>query len=86
MDKKKQSSIFGLEGEKLKMALDRKYTIPLLFEGNKSEKKELLEMLWELVAADSLIDPYEENLFFKIADLIKIPPNIMNKTIYVEAT
>ena len=41
MDKKKQSLIFGLEGEKLKMALDRKYTIPFLFEGNKSEKNEL---------------------------------------------
>ena len=41
MDKKKQSLIFGLEDEKLKMALDRKYTIPFIFEGNKSEKKEL---------------------------------------------
>ena len=29
MDKKKQSSIFGLKDEHLKMALDRKYTIPL---------------------------------------------------------
>ena len=36
MDKKKQSIIFGLESEKLKMALDRKYTIPFIFEGNKA--------------------------------------------------
>ena len=41
MNKKKQSLIFGLESEKLKMALDRKYTIPFLFEGSKSEKNEL---------------------------------------------
>ena len=41
MDKKKQSLIFGLEDDKLKMALDRKYTIPFLFEGSKSEKNEL---------------------------------------------
>ena len=41
MDKKKQSLIFGLVNEKLKMALDRKYTIPFIFEGNKSEKNEL---------------------------------------------
>ncbi len=41
MDKKKQSLIFGLEGKKLKMALDRKYTIPFLFEGSKSEKNVL---------------------------------------------
>ena len=40
---------------------------------NKAEKIELLKILWELVTADKLIDPYEENLFFKIADLIKIP-------------
>jgi uncharacterized tellurite resistance protein B-like protein len=36
------------------------------------EKKELLEILWNLVRADSIIDPYEENLYFKIAELIKI--------------
>ena len=41
MNKKKQSLVFGLEGEKLKMALDRKYSIPFIFEGNKSEKKDL---------------------------------------------
>ena len=45
MDKKKQSSIFVLESEKLKMNLDRKYTIPFLFEGNKSEKNELFRIL-----------------------------------------
>ena len=45
MDKNKQSLIFGLGDEKLKMALDRKYTIPFLFEGNKSEKNELFRIL-----------------------------------------
>ena len=45
MDKKKQSLIFGLEDEKLKMALDRKYTIPFVFEGNKNEKKELSKIV-----------------------------------------
>jgi uncharacterized tellurite resistance protein B-like protein len=43
------------------------------------EKKELLETLWILVAADSIIDPYEENLFFKIADLIGIKRSLANK-------
>ncbi len=41
MDKKKQSLIFGLEDEKLNMALDRKYSIPFIFEGTKSEMKQL---------------------------------------------
>tara|TARA_A100001011_G_C13934791_1_gene684680 strand:- start:169 stop:588 length:420 start_codon:yes stop_codon:yes gene_type:complete len=40
---------------------------------DKDEKMDLLKILWELVTVDKLIDPYEENLFFKIADLIKIP-------------
>ena len=45
MDKKKQSLIFGLKDEKLKMALDRKYTIPFVFGGNKNEKKELSKIV-----------------------------------------
>ena len=45
MDKKKQSLIFGLEDEKLKMALDRKYTIPFIFEGNKNEKNKLFKIV-----------------------------------------
>ena len=36
------------------------------------QKKEILRNLWELVAADGIINHYEENLFFKIAELIKI--------------
>ena len=45
MDKKKQSLIFGLENEKLKMALDRKYTVPFIFEGTKNEKNELSKIV-----------------------------------------
>tara|TARA_A100001011_G_scaffold261449_1_gene269923 strand:+ start:544 stop:978 length:435 start_codon:yes stop_codon:yes gene_type:complete len=40
---------------------------------NKDEKIDLLKILWELVTIDKIIDPYEENLFYKISDLIKIP-------------
>ena len=43
------------------------------------EKVELLITLWELVAADSRIDPYEENLYFKIAELIKIKRSKANQ-------
>tara|TARA_Y100001935_G_scaffold222417_1_gene197181 strand:+ start:3117 stop:3542 length:426 start_codon:yes stop_codon:yes gene_type:complete len=39
---------------------------------NIEEKKDLLKILWELVTADSVVDAYEENLYFKIADLLKI--------------
>ena len=31
------------------------------------QKKEILQNLWELVAADGVINHYEENLYFKIA-------------------
>tara|TARA_B100000686_G_C16585467_1_gene860450 strand:- start:157 stop:576 length:420 start_codon:yes stop_codon:yes gene_type:complete len=43
------------------------------------EKKELLKVLWELVTADSVVDAYEENLYFKIAELIKIKRSIANQ-------
>jgi len=43
------------------------------------EKIELLRVLWELVAADSVIDAYEENLYFKIAELIRIKRSLANQ-------
>ena len=43
------------------------------------EKIELLKVLWRLVTADSVIDPYEENLYFKIAELIKIKRSKANQ-------
>tara|TARA_Y100001970_G_scaffold224281_1_gene276398 strand:+ start:5417 stop:5839 length:423 start_codon:yes stop_codon:yes gene_type:complete len=43
------------------------------------DKKDLLKVLWELVAADKVIDAYEENLYFKIAELIKIKRSIANQ-------
>ena len=45
MDTKNQSLILGLEHKKLKMALDRKYTVPFIFNGNKNEKKELIKII-----------------------------------------
>lgn len=45
----------------------------------KDEKLDLLKTLWEIVAADSLIDAYEENLYFKIAELIKIKRSLANQ-------
>jgi len=43
------------------------------------EKKELLSVLWNLVIADSVVDAYEENLYFKIAELIKIKRSLANQ-------
>ncbi len=46
---------------------------------NDQEKKDLLKILWELVTADSIVDAYEENLYFKIAELLKIKRSIANQ-------
>lgn len=46
---------------------------------SKVEKLDLIKELWELVSADKIIDPYEENLYFKIAELLKIPRKLANK-------
>ena len=46
---------------------------------SKSEKLKLMSLLWKLVAADKKIDPYEENLYFKIAELIKIKRSEANQ-------
>lgn len=43
------------------------------------EKIELLKSLWLIVMADKQIDPYEENLFFKIAELINVKRSYANQ-------
>jgi|TARA_B110000438_G_scaffold258337_1_gene266956 uncharacterized tellurite resistance protein B-like protein len=45
----------------------------------REEKEDLLKVLWQLVAVDKIIDPYEENLYFKIAELIRIQRSQANK-------
>ena len=45
----------------------------------KEEKIELLKVLWELVTADSVVDAYEENLYFQIAELIHIKRSTANQ-------
>lgn len=44
-----------------------------------AQKKEILQNLWELVAADGIINHYEENLFFKIAELLQIKRSQANQ-------
>ena len=46
---------------------------------NKKEKKDLLQKLWRLIAVDNVIDPYEEGLYFKIADLINVERSKANQ-------
>ena len=43
------------------------------------EKIDLLKTLWNLVTADSIVDAYEENIYFKIAELLKVQRSIANK-------
>ena len=45
MSKKDQEKILGQKDEKLKNALNRKYTLPFLFKGDKNEKNRLLKLL-----------------------------------------
>ena len=45
MDEKNQSLILGLKYQKLKSALDRKFTVPFVFNGSKNEKKELEKII-----------------------------------------
>ena len=39
---------------------------------DKDNKIQALKAIWEVVLADGIIDPYEENLFMQIGDLLKI--------------
>ena len=43
------------------------------------QKAEVLKNLWELIAVDGIINHYEENLYFKIAELIKVKRSKANQ-------
>ena len=43
------------------------------------QKKDLLGMLWRLVAVDGIIDHNEESLYFKIAELIRVKRSHANQ-------
>ena len=45
MNKKEQEKIFGQKDDNLKNALNRKYTLPFLFKGGKTEKNKLTKIL-----------------------------------------
>ncbi len=45
MSKKEKENVLGQKDEKLKDALNRKYTLPFLFKGDKNEKNRLLKIL-----------------------------------------
>ena len=44
-----------------------------------NKKLNLLEKIWSLILVDGVIDPYEENLFYRIGELIKIKRSLLNK-------
>ena len=54
-------------------------SIKKINDSHTNEEIELLKVLWDLVKADSVVDAYEENLYFKIAELIKIKRSIANQ-------
>ena len=45
MDEKNQCLILGLKYQKLKSALDRKFTVPFIFNGTKNEKNQLSKII-----------------------------------------
>ena len=48
LDIKKKINVLGLPKEKIKASLNREYSIPLLFEGSKSDKTELFKSVNEI--------------------------------------
>lgn len=46
---------------------------------NNEEKLELLKDIWQLILSDQVIDKYEESLFYRIGDLMKIKRSKLNR-------
>ena len=79
-DEKKVSSIIKEIIDESENSVSIYSTIKKINETHSTdEKKDLLKILWNLVTVDKVIDPYEENLYFKIAELIKIKRSSANQ-------
>jgi uncharacterized tellurite resistance protein B-like protein len=88
---KKRAELISSEGLKasdmIKQVIDESESSVSLYptvtkineEYSVDQKKEVLKKLWELVAVDGIINHYEENLYFKIAELIKIKRSQANQ-------
>ena len=48
-------------------------------EFDEEAKINLLKEIWLIIIADCQINPYEENLFYRIGELIKIKRSLLNK-------
>ena len=46
---------------------------------DRSQKENLLKDIWMLIIADGKIDPYEENIFYRVGELLKIKRSTLNK-------
>ena len=46
---------------------------------SREEKKELLSNIWQIIIADGIVDSGEESLYFRVAELIRIPRSIANQ-------
>lgn len=46
---------------------------------DRSQKESLLRDIWMLIIADGKIDPYEENIFYRVGELLKIKRSTLNK-------
>ena len=46
---------------------------------NNEEKLELLKDIWLLILSDQVVDKYDENLFYRIGDLMKIKRSKLNQ-------
>ena len=46
---------------------------------DRSQKEDLLKDIWMLIIADGKIDPYEENIFYRVGELLKIKRSTLNK-------
>tara|TARA_B100001287_G_scaffold245600_1_gene222989 strand:- start:318 stop:722 length:405 start_codon:yes stop_codon:yes gene_type:complete len=46
---------------------------------SRSEKLNLLRRVWKLILADGVVDKYEENLFYRIGEMIYVKRSELNK-------
>ena len=81
LDQVEAEELFNLAKEEAQQATDyHQFTRLIAKEYSQEQKTKVIELLWTIAYADDQLDPLEEHMVRRIADLIYVPHKILIQT------
>lgn len=81
LDQDEAEELFKLAQEEAQQATDyHQFTRLIAKEFSQEQKTKVIELLWTIAYADNQLDPLEEHMIRRIADLIYVPHKVLIQT------